>query len=74
MPSEQNSLEKPALWTRNFTTCAIVNFLLFFSFYQLLPILPLYIISYLTVIPKCIAGFVLVKSGKWIKTIVPDEV
>ena len=39
-----------------------------------LPILPLYIISYLTVIPKCIAGFVLVKSGKWIKTIVPDEV
>ena len=45
MPSEQNSLEKPALWTRNFTTCAIVNFLLFFSFYQLLPILPLYIIE-----------------------------
>ena len=39
-----------------------------------LPILPLYIISYLTEIPKCIAGFVLVKSGKWIKTIVPDEV
>lgn len=39
-----------------------------------LPILPLYIISYLTVIPKCIAGFVLVKSGKWIKTIVPDKV
>lgn len=39
-----------------------------------LPILPLYIISYLTEIPKCIAGFVLVKSGKWIKTIVPDEI
>ena len=39
------SNEKPALWTRNFTTCAAANFLLFFSFYQLLPILPLYIIE-----------------------------
>ena len=36
---------KPPLWTRNFTTCAAANFLLFFSFYQLLPILPLYIIE-----------------------------
>ncbi|MCR5028626.1 MAG: MFS transporter, partial [Fibrobacter sp.] len=45
MPSEPLTLEKPALWTRNFTTCAAANFLLFFSFYQLLPILPLYIIE-----------------------------
>lgn len=37
------SVEKPALWTRNFVTCAAANFLLFFSFYQLLPVLPLYI-------------------------------
>ena len=36
---------KPALWTRNFTTCAAANFLLFFSFYQLLPILPMFIIE-----------------------------
>ncbi len=36
-------VEKPALWTRNFVTCAAANFLLFFSFYQLLPVLPLYI-------------------------------
>ncbi len=34
---------RPALWTRNFVTVAAANFLLFFSFYQLLPILPLYI-------------------------------
>lgn len=45
MSSEPLTLEKPALWTRNFTTCAAANFLLFFSFYQLLPILPLYIIE-----------------------------
>ena len=37
--------KKPALWTRNFTTCAAANFLLFFSFYQLLPILPMFIIE-----------------------------
>ena len=36
---------KPPLWTRNFVTCSAANFLLFFSFYQLLPILPLYIID-----------------------------
>lgn len=34
---------RPALWTRPFVTCAAANFLLFFSFYQLLPVLPLYI-------------------------------
>ena len=39
------SNEKPALWTRNFITCSAANFLLFFSFYQLLPILPLFIID-----------------------------
>ncbi|MBP5246634.1 MAG: MFS transporter [Fibrobacter sp.] len=37
--------QKPALWTRNFVTVSAANFLLFFSFYQLLPILPLYIIE-----------------------------
>ena len=37
--------QKPALWTRNFLTVSAANFLLFFSFYQLLPILPLYIIE-----------------------------
>ena len=45
MYSEEVSTSKPALWTRNFTTCAAANFLLFFSFYQLLPILPLFIIE-----------------------------
>ena len=40
-----STAQKPALWTRNFTTCAAANFLLFFSFYQLLPILPMFIIE-----------------------------
>lgn len=34
---------KEKLWTRPFVTCSAANFLLFFSFYQLLPVLPLYI-------------------------------
>ena len=33
------------LWTRTFVTVSAANFLLFFSFYQLLPILPLFIID-----------------------------
>ena len=45
MPAEVTTAQKPALWTRNFTTCAAANFLLFFSFYQLLPILPMFIIE-----------------------------
>ena len=45
MISEQLVNTKPALWTRHFTTCAAANFLLFFSFYQLLPILPMFIID-----------------------------
>lgn len=36
-------MEQEKLWTRNFVTVAAANFLLFFSFYQLLPILPLFI-------------------------------
>lgn len=46
MDTERNSIvkdDRPALWTRNFVTVAAANFLLFFSFYQLLPVLPLYI-------------------------------
>ena len=35
----------PRLWTATFVKVAAANFLLFFSFYQLLPILPLYIIE-----------------------------
>ena len=31
------------LWSREFVLVGITNFLLFFSFYELLPILPLYI-------------------------------
>ncbi len=33
------------LWTRNFISACIGNFLLFFAFYLLLPILPLYLID-----------------------------
>lgn len=40
---QKNVTTKEPLWTRPFVTCAAANFLLFFSFYQLLPVLPLYI-------------------------------
>lgn len=37
-----------------------------------MPIITLYIVSYLPQIVKCIAGYLLVKSGKWIKNLVVD--
>ncbi|MCQ2121280.1 MAG: MFS transporter [Fibrobacter sp.] len=43
--AEVTSQSREKLWNRSFVTIAIANFLLFFSFYQLLPILPLYIIE-----------------------------
>ena len=36
-------VERPPLWTANFRAVTIGNFLLFFSFYLLLPILPMYV-------------------------------
>lgn len=37
--------ERPQLWTRSFVCICIANFMLFFAFYLLLPIIPLYLIS-----------------------------
>ena len=39
------AISENTVWSRTFITVAAANFLLFFSFYQLLPILPLYIID-----------------------------
>ena len=58
MSAEVSTTEKPALWTRNFVTVAAANFLLFFSFYQLLPILPLYIIEKFAT-DNATAGFII---------------
>ena len=44
METKSNTSDN-TLWSRTFITVAAANFLLFFSFYQLLPILPLYIID-----------------------------
>ena len=43
--AKKDTTSENRLWTRTFVTVAAANFLLFFSFYQLLPILPLYIID-----------------------------
>ncbi len=43
MTAEADKLQRPRLWTPSFCAVAMGNFLLFFSFYLLLPILPMYV-------------------------------
>lgn len=43
MSSVESSTPRPRLWTPSFCAVAAGNFLLFFSFYLLLPILPMYV-------------------------------
>lgn len=48
--AEQSLLsKKPALWTKSFVFAWIANFLLFFSFYLLMPTLPFYLTSFFKV-------------------------
>lgn len=49
---------QPTLWTRNFIAACAANFLLFFAFYLLLPILPLYLMDVFQS-PKSIVGAIL---------------
>lgn len=49
---------QPTLWTRNFIAACTANFLLFFAFYLLLPILPLYLMDVFQS-PKSVVGMVL---------------
>ena len=39
--------EKPILWNRNFVQCCISYFLMNFSFYLLMPTMPLYLVEVL---------------------------
>ncbi|MBQ5750281.1 MAG: MFS transporter, partial [Bacteroidaceae bacterium] len=43
MNTEGRDMARPRLWTPSFCAVAAGNFLLFFSFYLLLPILPMYV-------------------------------
>ena len=43
MSTKENGSPRPKLWTPSFCAVAAGNFLLFFSFYLLLPILPMYV-------------------------------
>ena len=49
---------QPALWSRNFLAACTANFLMFFAFYLLLPILPLYLMDVFQS-PKSVVGMVL---------------
>ncbi|HLP04154.1 MAG TPA: MFS transporter, partial [Paludibacter sp.] len=51
-------IPKDKLWTPSFVSACIGNFLLFFSFYLLVPILPLYLIEVFNS-SKLLVGFVL---------------
>ncbi|MEG2402252.1 MAG: hypothetical protein RSB34_04905, partial [Muribaculaceae bacterium] len=50
--------KKERLWNRNFIVISVGNFMLFFSFYLLLPMLPLYLNDTFSA-SKQIIGFVL---------------
>jgi len=41
--------KKPALWTSSFIFATVANFMLFFSFYLLMPVLPFYLTDYFKV-------------------------
>ena len=43
MTNTQPSVQKPALWTKNYILAFTANLLMFFAFYLLLPILPFYL-------------------------------
>lgn len=45
MENQTAVLQKDKLWTQSFISICVANFLLFFAFYLLLPILPLYLIE-----------------------------
>ena len=53
-----NTLPKDKLWTQSFISACIGNFLLFFAFYLLLPVLPLYLIEKFHT-TKAMAGVIL---------------
>ncbi len=45
-PQDRQKQKKPPLWTSSFVFVSIANFMLFFSFYLLMPTLPFYLISH----------------------------
>lgn len=45
MEQNESHLSKEKLWTSNYISLCVANFLLFFAFYLLLPILPIYLID-----------------------------
>ena len=58
----RNDTTNNTLWSRTFITVAAANFLLFFSFYQLLPILPLFILDKFQT-DNATAGFIILLPG-----------
>ena len=60
------------LFDSGYTWAVMIPVTAYLAYLTDMPIVTLYIVSYLPQIPKCIAGYLLVKSGKWIKNLVVD--
>ncbi|MDO4816179.1 MAG: MATE family efflux transporter [Bacillota bacterium] len=60
------------IFDSGYTWLVMIPITAIFAYLTDMPIVTLYIVSYLPQIPKGIAGFCLVKSGKWIKNLVDD--
>ena len=55
-----------------YTWAVLIPLTAYLAYLTDMPIIPLYIVSYLPQIIKCIAGYLLVRSGKWIRNLVVD--
>ncbi len=60
------------LFDSGYTWLVMIPLTAFLAYLTDMPIVTLFIVSYLPQIPKCAAGLLLVKSGKWIKNLVVD--
>lgn len=60
------------LFDSGYTWLVLIPVTAIFAYLTDMPIIPLYIVSYLPMIPKAIAGCLLVKSKKWVKTLVDE--
>ena len=60
------------IFDSGFLTCVTLPVVFVLSRYTEIPIVPLYFCGQLSEMAKCVAGFVMVKSGRWLHTIEID--
>ena len=60
------------IFDSGYTWAVLIPLTAALAYFTDMPIITLFIVSYLPQIPKCLAGYYLVKSGKWIRNLVVD--